>query len=145
MSPRRLYFGDLILELDRMRLIGPNGPVDLRPKTFDVLRYIVDHAGRVVRKSEIISAVWSDVVVTDESLTRCISEIRRALGSENQSLVRTVQRRGYVFEGHVTASEEAERHAEPRPSRPAWAGISPPSEVCGNALARRRSRSRSSM
>lgn len=112
MSSRRLYFGDLTLELDRMRLIGPSGPVDLRPKTFDVLRYLVDHARRVVPKNEIIAAVWPDVVVTDESLTHCISEIRRALGSENQSLVRTIQRRGYVFEGQVTTPDDAARQAE---------------------------------
>ena len=102
-----------------MRLIGPEGPADLRPKTFDVLRYLVDHPRRVVRKDEIISAVWPDVVVTDESLTRCISEIRRALGSQNQSLVRTVQRRGYIFEGHVTESENAVGPAEVKVERSA--------------------------
>lgn len=41
--------------------------------------------------------MWSDVIVTEDSLTQCISDIRRALGDKEQKLVRTVPRRGYLF------------------------------------------------
>ncbi len=56
-----------------------------------------------------IKAVWPDVTVTDESLTRCISEVRRAIGDDAQEIIKTVSRRGYLFDspdlagGHVEA------------------------------------------
>ena len=49
-----------------MCLIGPAGRVDLRPKSFEVLRYLVEHAERIVSKDELIKAVWPDVIVTEE-------------------------------------------------------------------------------
>jgi adenylate cyclase len=57
--------------------------VDLRPKSFEVLRFLAQHAGRVVNKDELMKAVWRDVIVTDESLPVCISEVRRALGDRH--------------------------------------------------------------
>ena len=54
-------------------------------------------AGRPVGKGELLQAVWPSVVVTEESLTRCISDIRQALGDEGQRVIRTLPRRGYVF------------------------------------------------
>jgi TolB-like protein len=50
-----------------------------------------------------MAAVWSDAVVSDESLTKCISEVRAALGDRDQRLVKTVPRRGYVFDTLVAA------------------------------------------
>ena len=75
-----------------------NGSVSLRPKSFDVLRYLVEHAGRVVTKEELIAAIWPNVTVSDESLTQCISEIRRAIGNPAKEIIRTVPRRGYIVE-----------------------------------------------
>jgi adenylate cyclase len=53
---------------------------DLRRKSFEVLRYLVEHTGRVVTKEELIKAVWPNVTIGDESLT--VSEVRRALGEQ---------------------------------------------------------------
>src|SRR5204863_9752132 len=53
-------------------------------------------------RDEIMQAVWGDVAVTDESVTKCIADIRKALGDESQQLIRTVARRGYVFTAPVT-------------------------------------------
>jgi hypothetical protein len=75
MMHRLLKFASFTLDLDRLCLRGPSGQIDLRPKSFEVLRYLVEHAGRVGGKEEIIKAVWPGVIVTDESLTRCISEV----------------------------------------------------------------------
>ena len=77
--------------------------MELRPKSFEVLRYLAEHPGRVVSKEEVIAAVWPDVVVTDESLIRCISEVRRAIGDEEQATIKTVPRRGYLFQAQVSA------------------------------------------
>ncbi len=104
MMGRALRFQSFTIDLERLSLQGPSGQVNVRPKTFEVLRYLAEHAGRVVTKEEVIKAVWSDVTVTDESLTRCVSEVRRALGDDDQRIIKTVPRRGYLFDLAVSTS-----------------------------------------
>jgi adenylate cyclase len=103
-----LRFQSFTLDLQRLCLRGPAGEVDLRPKSFEVLRYLAEHAGRVVPKEEMIRAVWPDVTVTDESLTRCISEVRRAIGDDTQEIIKTVSRRGYLFDSPDLAGGQTE-------------------------------------
>jgi adenylate cyclase len=98
MSVKSIQFQSFVLDLDRFSLYGPSGRLDLRPKSFEVLRYLAEHASRLVTKDELIKAVWPDVAVTDESLTRCISDVRHVLGDESQSIIKTIQRRGYRFD-----------------------------------------------
>ncbi len=93
-------FGTFILDLRRGCLRQDDKEIRLRPKSFAVLRHLVTNAGRLVRKDELIEAVWPGVVVTDESVARCISDVRQALGDTRQELIRTVPRRGYVLEAH---------------------------------------------
>jgi adenylate cyclase len=90
--------------LDRFSLHGPSGRLDLRPKSFEVLRYLAEHGSRLVTKDELISAVWPDVAATDESLTRCISDVRHALSDDSQSIIKTIPRRGYRFNTETFAS-----------------------------------------
>src|SRR2546425_8968507 len=68
----------------------------LTPKAFAVLRYLVDHPGRVVTKEEVLRAVWPDTVVSEWALTTCIRKIRKALGEEAGApqYIATVHRRG---------------------------------------------------
>jgi adenylate cyclase len=101
MPRKSLQFGSFTLDLERLCLRGPAGEVELRPKSFEVLRYLVEHAGRVASKDEVMAAVWSNVTVTDDSLIRCISEVRHAIGDESQRIVKTVSRRGYLFDAPV--------------------------------------------
>lgn len=75
--------------------------VELRPRSFDVLTCLVERAGRLVTKDELIEAVWPDVVVTDESLTRCICDVRRALEDSGQDIIKTLPRRGYLFAARI--------------------------------------------
>jgi len=76
--------------------------IELRSKSFEVLCYIVEHHGRLVTREELMQAIWPDVAVNDESLTRCVADIRKALCDEQQQLIRTVPRRGYIFAAQVT-------------------------------------------
>lgn len=62
-----------------------------------MLRHLVENAGRLVSKDELAKVVWRDVVVTDESLSRCMSDIRLALCDSGQRLIKTVPRRGYLL------------------------------------------------
>ena len=70
------------LDLDRGLLIRDGQPVHLRAKTFALLAYLARNAGRVIGKDELLSAVWPDVIVTEDSLTQAVSDLRRVLGSE---------------------------------------------------------------
>jgi len=102
MTSHSIQFEAFTLNMARLSLHGPAGQVELRPKSFEVLRYLAQHAGRIVTKAELMQAVWPDVIVTDESLTRCVSDVRHALGDGGQRIIRTVPRRGYLFD--VTTS-----------------------------------------
>jgi TolB-like protein/DNA-binding winged helix-turn-helix (wHTH) protein/tetratricopeptide (TPR) repeat protein len=88
-----------VFELDTQRrtLRRSGADVELRPLAFDALAHLVRHAGHVVTKDELIAAVWPGLVVTDDSIARCISDIRRALGDVEQRIIKTVPRRGYTL------------------------------------------------
>jgi DNA-binding winged helix-turn-helix (wHTH) protein len=58
--------------------------------------------GRLIAKQELIQAVWPDSFVTDDSLVQCTVELRRALDDREQQLLKTVPRRGYMFDVEVT-------------------------------------------
>lgn len=90
-------FGAFTLDAGKGRLSGLAGDIALRRKSFELLLYLVRHAGHVVAKDELITAIWPDVIVTDDSLTQCIHDIRQALGADGQALLRTIPRRGYLF------------------------------------------------
>ena len=90
-------FGPFVLNLDRMCLQRGKADIELRPKSFDVLRHLVSHAGRVVSKDELVATVWPNVIVNDDALSQCVRDIRKALGDDNETYIRTVPRRGYMF------------------------------------------------
>lgn len=109
-SARLLYvFGRYTLDCPGARLLKDGEPVALRPKSFDALAYLVHRHGRLVGKDELIRALWPRVVVTDDSLVKCIQEVRSALGEDGRAYIRTVPRRGYVFEGPVHEQAVAPR------------------------------------
>jgi TolB-like protein len=94
----RLQIAGLTLDLRRDELRDATGArIDLRNRSFGVLRYLATNAGRVVSKDELLGANWPGVTVTEDSLTQCISEIRRLLGEPGRDLIRTVPRRGYMI------------------------------------------------
>jgi eukaryotic-like serine/threonine-protein kinase len=106
-------FLDVTLDARRQLLVCGTDEIRLRPRSFDVLSYLVRNAGRLVGKQELIDAVWGDVAVTDDSLVQCLVEIRRELG-EAENCIKTVRGRGYLLDcevGRVPAdsSEEALR------------------------------------
>lgn len=114
MMTRKFFrFEPFNLDLDRLCLHGPSGRVSLRRKSFEVLRYLIEHAGRVVTKEELIRAIWPDLTVSDESLTQCISEIRRAMGNEGQGIIKTVPRRGYLVDVPISTNAMPEASSPP--------------------------------
>jgi TolB-like protein/DNA-binding winged helix-turn-helix (wHTH) protein len=93
-------------------LLWRNGErVPIAPKGFDVLAYLVEHAGRVVTQDEILEALWPETHVNPEVLRKYILEIRKALGDrpDNPEFIQTVPKRGYRFVAPVTDESAAER------------------------------------
>jgi TolB-like protein/DNA-binding winged helix-turn-helix (wHTH) protein len=104
-------FEGFTLDVMRRSLRTGDRDIKLRPKSFDVLCSLVEHAGRLVTKDEMIETVWPNVTVTDESLTQCVSDIRQALGDAEQRIIKTVPRRGYLFAAPVSRQAIADRFA----------------------------------
>ncbi len=71
----------------------------LRPKTFAVLRYLLEHCQQLVTKDRLLNALWPDTMVTDSALKSCVRELRKALHETPQAprFIATVHRRGYRF------------------------------------------------
>jgi len=86
-------------------LLWRNGDrVPVAPKGFDVLAYLVEHAGRVVTQDEMLEALWSETYVNPEVLRKYILEIRKALGDrpDKPEFIETLPKRGYRFIAPVT-------------------------------------------
>jgi class 3 adenylate cyclase/predicted ATPase len=90
-------FQEFTLDLRRGCLRDARHEIELRPKSFAVLQHLVENAGRLVSKDELIELVWAHVTVSDVSLARCVSDVRRALRDDAQRIIKTVPRRGYLF------------------------------------------------
>ena len=89
--------------------------VPIAPKSFDVLAYLIEHAGRVVTQDEILAAVWSETYVNPEVLRKYILEIRKALGDRPASpeFIETLPKRGYRFIAPVIDETMAEPLDQP--------------------------------
>src|SRR5215467_5092480 len=95
-------FEGYTLDVARSSLRIADRDVELRPKSMEVLCYLVENAGRLVTKEELIEAIWPDVIVSDQVLTHCVSEARQAIGDGGQTIIKTVPRRGYRFVAPVS-------------------------------------------
>lgn len=85
------------LDLRRGCVRADDREIELRPKSFEVLCYLVENAGRLIAKDELIKAIWPNVIVADEALSRCVSDVRAALDDAEQRIIKTLPRRGYRF------------------------------------------------
>ncbi len=100
------HFDRFTLDLVRGALLTADGTeIPLRPKSFTLLHYLVENAGRLIGRDELMSAVWPGVFVTEDSIGQCVKDVRRALGDEGQRLLRTLPRRGYLFAAIVSRAD----------------------------------------
>src|SRR5262245_61322257 len=103
-APRTLYFDKFSLDFARGCLRAGDQDIELRPKAFEVLKYLAENAGRLVAKQELYDAIWPNVIVSDDSIAQCIRELRGKLGDDGHILIKTVSRRGYLLDATVTTS-----------------------------------------
>jgi TolB-like protein len=117
-----LAFGDHRLDIERRELRRGAQRIELEPKVFDLLAFLVRNRGRVVSKDDLLDAVWDGRIVSESALTTRINAARRALGDDgaSQRLIRTFNRKGVRFIGEVTeTSDEAPHpHEAPGPMLP---------------------------
>jgi DNA-binding winged helix-turn-helix (wHTH) protein len=115
---RVLHFDRFSLDFVRGCLRAGEQDIDLRPKSFEVLCYLVHNAGRLVAKQELLDAIWPNVIVTDDSISQCIRELRSKLGDSSHSLIKTVSRRGYLLNAAVSAKAPQRPANEPEATLP---------------------------
>lgn len=90
-------FGRFTLDAARGLLLGPDGGIALRPKSFALLQLLARNPDRLLSHDEIARMVWPETTATDESIVQCVRDIRRALGAGAEALIRTLPRRGYML------------------------------------------------
>lgn len=103
---RTYSFGEFTLDVDRGTLNRAGADIKLRPNSFEVLSYLASHHGVLVTKAELLDTVWRGAAVTDDSLTQCIIEIRRAIRDTSRTIIRTVPKRGFIFDLPVSESTD---------------------------------------
>jgi tetratricopeptide (TPR) repeat protein len=83
--PSRFRFGPFVVERPAYRALRDGQALALSPKLVDVLLYFASRPSMLVTKDELFNAIWPDVTVTENALTRAISDLRQALGDEPAS------------------------------------------------------------
>lgn len=92
--------------------------INIQPKAFDLLVYLMDNRSRAVGKEELLDEIWG-TLVTESALTRCAMKLRKAIGDEDGSIVKTVQRHGYRFVGRLVEDQpEAPPISDEKPADP---------------------------
>jgi DNA-binding winged helix-turn-helix (wHTH) protein/Flp pilus assembly protein TadD len=92
-------FGPFVVDRLRYRVLRDNRALELTPKLLDLLLLLLDNAGALVTKEQLLDALWPGANVTDNALTQAVSELRHALGDDpgTPQFIKTVARRGYRF------------------------------------------------
>ena len=118
-------FGAYEFDTDRRVLCLAGTPVDLEPKVFDLLAYLIQHHDQFVSREKLYAQLWSQQFVSEAALTYCIAEARKAVGDNGraQRVIKTVHGRGYRFIAPVarrlsgSAPEEAATVPSPYPKQ----------------------------
>ena len=107
MARERYAFGEFALDVRERRLTRDGQDVALSPKAYDVLVELVRRAGRLVRKQELLDAVWRDAAVEEGILSVHVSGLRKVLGGDRSTAayIETVAKNGYRFIAPVTMEE----------------------------------------
>jgi len=118
-QPGRFRIDRYLVDPQRNRITGPDGTIALQPKVMDVLCLLAERQGEVVSRTELIDRVWGVEFGGDESLTRVISHLRKALqdGRAEPRIVETIAKRGYRLIVPVLPAESEGGSAEPAPTR----------------------------
>lgn len=111
--------GDWLAEPMRNRVSNDGGGIQVEPKVMGVLMCLARHAGRTVTKDTFFEEVWEDTVVSEDVLSRCISELRRVLQDDARQprFIETIRKTGYRLIAKVGRYNPEEEEVADAPSR----------------------------
>ncbi|MCI0603514.1 AAA family ATPase [bacterium] len=103
-----ISFPPFLLDPINEQVLQGSTTIELRPKTYAILQYLLRNAGRLVTKDELFREIWPKTFISDSVLKVCIQEIRAALQDDPKKpkYIETAHRRGYRFIGKITAFPE---------------------------------------
>ena len=108
-----LQFGNYRLKPAERLLVGPDGPMEVSARSFDILALLLARPDEVVSKLELLDAAWPGLVVEDNTLQVHISALRKLLPGET---IVTVHGRGYKYAGPRPLAAKTETPAPAKPS-----------------------------
>jgi DNA-binding winged helix-turn-helix (wHTH) protein len=113
-------FGPYRLDSEKRVLVHDGTPVPLSPKATEILLVLVEHAGHMVNKDDLMKRVWPDAFVEEGNLNKNVFLLRKALGEweGGREYIETVPKRGYRFVAPVSEVT----HAETAPQQRSAAG-----------------------
>jgi predicted ATPase/DNA-binding winged helix-turn-helix (wHTH) protein len=138
-----LYFAPFRVDLQNERLWRDEQLIALRPKTFAVLRYLIERPGQLIRKEGLLRNLWPGVSVSEAVLKTSLREIRQALGDSARTprFIETAHGRGYRFIARVQSepsprngtveSGTAEQSAPGSSPAPYDTALAPPDDFVG--------------
>jgi Tol biopolymer transport system component/DNA-binding winged helix-turn-helix (wHTH) protein len=111
---KNLYaFGPFRFDASESVLARDNQPIPLPPKVIELLSVLVENAGRLIEKDDLMKQVWPDTYVEEGNLNKNISILRKTLGQWDggREYIETVPKRGYRFAAIVT--QEVQKGTKP--------------------------------
>jgi len=111
-SRQSVKLGKALFTLRRGDLFDSDGQrIPMRAKSASMMAMLLGEPGRIFSKDEIGHEVWPDVTASDESISQCVSEIRRALNDHDHAIIKTFPKRGYSINADF---QEVHKHSRPR-------------------------------
>jgi len=97
------WVGEFFVDLTRNQITQNKQPQTLAPKALAVLTCLAENQGKVVSQETLLTKVWQDTVVSNNTLQRCIAQLRKALGDDGkvQIYIKTHAKKGYSLECNV--------------------------------------------
>lgn len=111
LKTKHLYrFGSYTLDVDERVLFRDGQPVPLPPKDLETLLVLLENAGHIVEKEELLQKVWPGVFIEEGNLSRRIFNLRQLLGvgSDGRPLIETIPKRGYRFAADALVNDATE-------------------------------------
>lgn len=93
------HFAGFGLDIGNQCLLNNGVPINMAPKPFAVLRYLVENPGRLITHDELLDALWPETYVQPQVLRTYMLELRKVLGDDagQPRFIQTVPKRGYRF------------------------------------------------
>jgi len=106
----KIRFANCTFDTAARQLFRGGREIHLSPKAFELLRTLIDHRPQALSKAELLEHVWPGVFVSDDSLARVVSEVRKGVGEPD--VIRTVHAFGYALGATVEEAEPSARARE---------------------------------